>query len=319
MAPSNRPGYIRPSKRHLLKDSDSNGEKALNEWFSWENENRPMSNLLKVSLSYLLHQWHQGPEPANREGSIDTNRKMHEIDELMSQIRSCYTLGAVERASIKIAACLLELVLCPLCRNPFLCIQQAVMFASLGPKGGTIDYSFQARLPRPDACTSRKALLILGRAECLNALHFSLEASFLCCYVVRVCGIYLNGKDGSLKANQRWHVLGYLAYDLSVMIRITSGLHWQDAEKRDDSLGAWDHTVIDLLHRFRNEALSVGDHDGVKPHDRHVFVSTLPTSHAVQSREKDPEGVTRSPKPAADCYEPDIGVKVVEMPYLVEV
>jgi hypothetical protein len=318
VAPSNRPGYIRPSKRHLLKSSDSDGEKALHEWFSWENEHQPISNLLKIPLSRLLHQWHDSPEPANREGNIEVNRIMHDIDELMSQMRSCFTLHAVERTSIRIASNLLELIMYPLCRNPFLCIQQAAIFASLGPKGGTTYHLFQARLPKPDLCTSRKALLILGRAECLNALHFSLEASFLCCYVARVCGLHLNGNEAH-KTSKRWHILGYLAYDLSVMIRITAGLKLQDLEKKDDTYGAWDLTVIDLFLLFRNGALSNKDRSGINPHGDHTFPATSLTPHTLPNLENDHERVTLSSKSSDDRFEPEIEASTVEMPHLVEV
>jgi hypothetical protein len=319
VAPSNRPGYIRPSKRHLFKSLDSDGEKALHEWFSWENENRPMSNFLKISLSRLLHQWHDGPEPANCERNIEANKIMHDIDELMTQLRSCYTLHVVERISITIAARLLELVISPFCRNPFLCIQQAAFFASLGPKGGTADHFFKDRLPMPEVCTSRNALLILGRAACLNSLHFSLEATFLCCYVARICGIYMNDKDVSQKTHKRWRILGCLAYDLSVMIRITARLHLQDFEKRDDAYSSWDRSVIDLFHRFRNEALFNRDRNDINPQGVCVFASTALTPDSVHNPVNDNQDVTFSRRAPFEHCERETGTTTVEMPHLVEV
>ena len=318
VAPSNRPGYIRPSKRHLLTSSNPNGEKALHDWFNWENEQRPISNLVKISLACLLDQWRRGPEPASGESSTEANKIMREIDELMSQMRLCYTLQAVERVSIKIASSLLKLIVSPFCRNPFSCIQQAAMFASLGPKRGLADHLFQARLPRPDACTSNRALLILGRAECLNALHFCFEASFLCCYVARICGLHLNGKEVTDKACQRWHVLSYLTYNLSVTIRITASLLLEDPDKREDTSGAWDKTVVDLLHRFRLNALASNDRIESKPNG----YCTIATSESTPQTLPNPENghsVFEFSNPSVEFTEPEIEATAGAMTYLVEV
>jgi hypothetical protein len=266
VAPSNRPGYIRPSKRLLLMGADSTGEKALHEWFSWEDKQQPQSNLINVALPKLLQMWGQYPDTGNAEDRSEANKIMHEVDELMSQLRSCYTVQAVERISVQVAATLLQLVACRACRNPFLCIQQAAMFASQGPKGGMIDQLFRARLPRPDVCTTNKALLIIGRAECLNSLHFCQEAAFLCSYVATVCSLHCNGKNISEKIKQRWLVLAILTYDLSVMIRIMARSLLQDFDKREDTLGTWEVTVIDWFHRIRieNQARNDGSDNNTK-------------------------------------------------------
>lgn len=127
-----------------------------------------------------------------------------------------------------------------------------------------------------------------------------------------------NGVSYNYEANQRWHILGYLAYDLSVMIRTTANLQLQDSETKDDTFGAWDHTVIDLFHRFRSDALSNVDLSGTNLHGGHASVASVfsrQTLHNLDHR----ESRKFSSEPSVDCSEPETGGKNVEMPRLVEV
>ena len=182
---------------------------------------------------------------------------MREVDVCIAKLRACYTAQAVEKASLHVAASLLRLAACTDCCNPFLCLQEAAMFASQAPKGGISDHIFQARLPKPDVCTPLDALLILGRADCLQAVHFCHEAAFLCCFVATVCSLRRDGERTHLEWNERWSIVASLAYDLSVMIRAAAGALLQEQDKKDDTTGTWEVAVIEEFRQARADGLAI--------------------------------------------------------------
>ncbi len=126
------------------------------------------------------------------------------------------------------------------------------MFASQGPKGGTSDRLFQARLPKVEACSPLDALLTLGRADCLLSVYFYQEAAFLCNYVALACGRHRHIVDG-LQKDVRWKIVSSLAYDLSVMIRNFSRSIILEQSRKDDNSGTWDIAVITEFKRARSE------------------------------------------------------------------
>jgi hypothetical protein len=249
--PSHRPGYIRPSKRQLPVPCSIHGDKSLHEWFTWEDAQHPISNLLILSHPTLLRMWRECPAPIDSEGTSSANEIMHDVHDCMTKLRLCYTVQAAERLSILVAANLLKLVVHRDCLNPFTVIQLAAMFASQGPKGGTSDHLFRAKLLRSEDCTANDALLTLGRAECLNSLHFCPEAAFLCNHVANVCRLHCIGSRLIHSSNKRWLALSILSYNLSVIIRITTFTLLRNSDKRELASGVWADTVIDWFHHIR--------------------------------------------------------------------
>ena len=68
-------------------------------------------------------------------------------------------------------------------------------------------------LPLPKKCTALDALVILGRADCLRAIHFIESAQFLCSWVAKVCIVHRSQMDDDLPWNPRWRVIGaYLSF-----------------------------------------------------------------------------------------------------------
>jgi hypothetical protein len=252
VAPSNRPGYIRPSKRKLTIPTNEHGEKSLHEWFTWEDKHKPMSNLLKLSLPTILCMWRRCAGPMDIKGTLSAKKLMHDVHDSIVKLRKCYNIYAAERSSVVVAVNLLKLVSHPDCLNPFTVIQLAAMFASQGPKGGTSDYPFRAKLPRSEDCTASIALLTLGRAECLNSLYFCPEAAFLCNYVANSCCLHYNGNGSIQSSKNMWIVLSIQAYDLSVKIRITATSLLHNSDKREYASGVWADSVIEWFHHVRN-------------------------------------------------------------------
>jgi hypothetical protein len=254
-SPSCRPGYIRPCKKALAVASGDDSERALHEWFSFEDGLDPLSNLISIPLQHLLETWRKYHDSGNRSESTSESGTdlMKDVDLCMSKLRSSYTIPSVERASLHLSASLIRLASCPECYDPFACLQEAVMFASMSSKGGTCDQLFQARLPQLEACGPLDALLILGRAECLNALHFCQEAAFLCSYVASACGNHRHEDDSSFQSDERWTIIGIMTYDLSVMIKNLAGVLLREFDRREDTYGTWSVAVIqELLHARTN-------------------------------------------------------------------
>ena len=247
VAPSLRPGYIRPSKRQLPLPSNSTGEI----WFSWEDGQRPKSNLFNVSLPTLAQIWNDCSDFVSGEGTLVAQEIMKDVDDCTGRLRLCYTIQAAEQLSMIIATSLIKLLEFPVCQNPFAVMQLAAMFASQGPKGGSSDHLFRARLPKAEDCTSQNALMILGRAECMNALHFCQEATYLCSYVVNVCRLNCGGDIILQGPKRRWVLLSIIAYDISIMIRMMAKSIIGNFTRREDSFGEWANVVVDWFRQIR--------------------------------------------------------------------
>ena len=265
VAPSQRPGYIRPSKRQLPLTSNSDGETPLIEWFKWEDGQHPKLNLINIPLCTLAEAWNQTSDHADSEADLAANEIMKDVDNCIAKLRLCCTIQAAEQLSVVIASTLLKLLEYPLCGNPFAVLQLATIYASQGPKGGSSDHLFRARLPKAEECTCQDALLILGRAECMNALHFCPEAAFLCSYVVNVCRLNCDGIAVLRVTNRRWLVLSILAYDLSIVIRTMAKSILRNSNKREDAIGSWADVVVDWFRQIRHinqltERLLANDH-----------------------------------------------------------
>lgn len=240
------------SRRISSSVSDDQSDLALHEWFSWENDSDPLSNLISIPLSKIQKTWRRYNDPPNitRGAAVSSVELMREVDMSIAKLRACYTTQAVEKASLNVASGLIRLAACSECCNPFLCLHQAAMYAGQASKGGTSDQIFQTKLPKPEACTPLDALFIIGRADCLQAMHFCQEASFLCSYAATVCSLHRN-----LLWNERWSIIASLAYDLSVIIRYLAGVMLDEHDKRDD-IGTWSLAVIEEFSLARVDGLA---------------------------------------------------------------
>ena len=211
--------------------------------------------MVKIPVSALLTQWREGRTDSNR--TVDKEQAqaaMRQVDVAVKQLRACYTEAALQRSSIQVALALLDLVIKELCSNPFLCLQQAAMFASNGAKGGNNDEHFKEGLPVDRECTPQEALVIIGRADCLQCLQFPDEAIYLCSYVARVCRLHRDRQEPELPWNAQWRVISILAYNLSVAIRTTQR---QQADRSGSRIDYWENSVVEELQRGRGDALAV--------------------------------------------------------------
>ena len=259
IAPSNRQGYVRPRQRIVPPD----GSKSLHQWFDGENQEYPLLNLISLPISLLQEEWRNVHQDRAEFDAPNGAKAMEKLDMRMKQLRSCYSEHAVEVASLNVAATLIEVAATRDCQNRFLCIHQASLFASQGPKGGSSDQSFKARLPTAAACTAHNALLTIGRAECLLATQFLPESAFLCSYVASVCSLHRDRQKSEFEWNNAWRIISILAYDLSVAIRNSANLILEE-ERWEDTSGAWEKDVIDELNRARSDGIAWKQSLGIK-------------------------------------------------------
>lgn len=178
------------------------------------------STFIPVPVSILLQEWKTGQDagttastPMQSDSLLPSRVSMKKVDFAMKQLRSCFTVQALQKASIRVAESLLEVAVDPLCHNPFLCLSHAAIFAGHGPRGGNSDEPFKRRLPSSqEQCTPLQALLILGRADCLRAVAFTDEAIFLCSYVARVVARHRDQTAPDCEWNSQWRVVGVQTY-----------------------------------------------------------------------------------------------------------
>ena len=142
------------------------------------------------------------------------------------------------------------------CRNPFLCLSQAAIFASQGPKGGNNDEQLKKPLPRETDCTAEEAIRILGRSDCLRSLHFTNEAMFLCSYAARVCCLHRDKKEPDHPWTPKWRVVGIMVYTISIGIDSTISC-LMDGEEGKVVVESWDKTVQAEIDRGRSDALAM--------------------------------------------------------------
>jgi len=212
---------------------------------------RSLPTMIGIPVSTLLSQWNDGV-PTTRIDSEEAREAMRKVDEATKQLRECYTEIAVQRGCIQVALSLMELVNKNLCYNPFLCLQQAAIFAAQGSKGGNNDEAFKAGLPQETACTPDQAMVIIGRADCLQSLHFPDEAIYLCSYVARVCRLHRDRQETVMEWNNKWKVVGICLYNLSVAIRTTRSFQEEGSNPE-----YWDEGVVEELKRGRVDAIAV--------------------------------------------------------------
>lgn len=212
---------------------------------------RPLPIMIRIPVSILLSHWNGGT-PTKRIDCDEAREAMKKVDEATKLLRACYTETAVQKGCLQVALALMDLVVEGYSYNPFLCLQQAAIFAAQGSKGGNSDEGFKAGLPKERECTPREALVIIGRADCLQSLHFADESIYLCSYVARVCRLHRDREEMALEWNAQWKVVGICLYNLSVAIRTTRS--FQEGKSVPEN---WDDVVVEELKRGRVDALAI--------------------------------------------------------------
>jgi len=180
---------------------------------------------------------------------------MKKVDDAMKNLHKSRTLNSLERASIDVAVALIGLTAYDECENPFVCLQQAAMFAGLGSKRGNNDEAFKRFLPLKNKCTPLEALNILGRADCLRAIHFLHEAQYLCNWIASVCHSHRNHLQKDLPWNSRWLVVGIMTYIVSSIIEETSEALYQDNMGAESALREWEDISKEEIRRGKSDAL----------------------------------------------------------------
>ncbi len=195
--------------------------------------------------------------PCERRSAIlDAQLAMKKVDDAMKNLRKSRTLNSLERASLDVSVALVDLAAYDQCENPFVCLQQAAMFASLGSKRGNNDEPFKRFLPLKKKCSPLEALNILGRADCLRAVHFLLEAQYLCAWVASVCKIH---RDRQNDDPSRWRVIGIMTYIVSSTVDETSDALSLDNPGADTTLRKWDCDALVELDRGKSDALVLAE------------------------------------------------------------
>ena len=226
-------------------------EKKVQDWMAGAEE-QGLENFVSISTSEMQEVWNACiAEDISSPTRDDAYTRMQKVHEATQHLRACYTEMAVEKACLQMAVSLLDVASDPFCHNLFVCLQQAAVFASQGSKVGNSDLLFRHPVPNQEACLPLEALLILGRADCLQSVYFPNEAMYLCSYVARVCRIHRDRERKDMEWNSRWKVVAIYAYNVSVMIRATLS-----SILKQPCVSTWDLDVIEELERARLDAQS---------------------------------------------------------------
>ena len=192
--------------------------------FDSEISEVPFSNLIRLSYSKCMEIWNQGSSVTTQTTTETSHATMASLHQKIHLLRSCYAVEGVERAALEVAAALLAVAADPACKNIFVVLNQAASFASQGRRGGSSDRFFKCKLPQKDG-TPLDYLLLLGRADCLNAIGFVAEASFLVSFVAKKCHTL---RMDANTWNKRWELVAIYAYNVSVMTRANTTAIFED-------------------------------------------------------------------------------------------
>lgn len=227
------------------------------------------TRVVKVPVSVLYYMWMNHSTPYERRSAVhDAQLAMKKVDDAMKNLRKSRTLNSLERASLDVSVALVDLAAYDECDNPFVCLQQASIFAGLGSKRGNNDEPFKRFLPLKEKCSPSEALNILGRADCLRAIHFLVEAQYLCAWVASVCKIH-RGRQHEYNpwSFSRWRVVGIVTYIVSSTVDETSEALTLDNLGADNTaLRKWDIDVLDELERGKSDALALVENSSPATH-----------------------------------------------------
>eukprot|EP00804_Cyclotella_cryptica_P030618 CCRYP_015660-RB/>CCRYP_015660-RB protein AED:0.34 eAED:0.34 QI:350/1/1/1/0.8/0.66/6/1929/1583 len=202
-----------------------------------------------VPTSLLLGEWSKDDlPPIDPDPSESARLAMKTLDDSMKNLKKSRTINALERSSLDVSVALIEVASYNECHNPFLCLQQAAIFAAMGPKQGNNDEPFKKFLPLQKKCTALNALVILGRADCLRAIQFLDSAQFLCSWVANVCRMHRNNIEESLTWTSRWKVIG-------IVLSFVSSTINEAATYLGKKLSDWDEVAKQEIAQGKSDAL----------------------------------------------------------------
>ena len=217
-----------------------------------------LAKIVRLPLSTFLAEW------KSEESHVDyitedesSSDAMRHVETGLHSLRQCSTYAAVQKISLQVSLSLLEIAATGKAYNPFVCLQQAAIYASLSPKGGSHDVPFQTVLPDEMACTALEALVIAGRADCLQALHFPTEAMFLCNFVGRVCLRHRHRLQDGIDWNNQWKIVSIYAYNTTMVIRSTIVALLSSKEAQQKVLYGLEDDVLAELERARMDGIAL--------------------------------------------------------------
>lgn len=288
-----------------------------------------LTTVENIRISDLYYLWMNHSTPGERRVAVlGAQLAMKKVDDAMKNLRKSRTLNSLERSSIDVSAALVDLAAYDECDNPLVCLQHASMFAGLGSKRGNNDEPFKRFLPLKDKCSPLEALNILGRADCLRAIHFLQEAQYLCTWIASVCRIHRDRQNAGLPwSSSRWRVIGIVTYIVSSTLDETSEALFLD--NPEITLRKWDGNTLEELERGKSDALvlvgkftqakhtsaptSGGIESNLNGHDRRYLERTLGSGNVYPyysekvSQELDVENVDVE----EDDDDPYSGVQIV--------
>ncbi len=260
--------------------------------------------LVKVPVEVLLREWNGDDMNSDDEDREYVNKSLNKwtgnasgpatiamkrVDFCLMRLRKCSSVTALQRSSLQVARALLDLVSTKDCQNPFLCLQHAATFSSQGCKGGNNDEEFKKPLPEESECTPNQAISIIGRADCLRAIHFTDEALFICSYVARVCRLHRD-KKSDLEWNSKWRVVAILMYTISVAIDATI-YSLMEGESRSTALQSWGSDIKAEISRARSDAQALQKSFAGKTFNgkKKAFSTSIATSRQNENKDVEEE------------------------------
>lgn len=299
-----RPTYIQEEEsesqntyvRRRMASTPTEGD--LQKWFPSENADDPLSNAVCIPPAMLLKMW----TVASSEGTADEEgiHLMKQLDSSIRRLRKCHSELNVANMAVIVAADLIKLASSPSCRNPFVCIQHAVMFASQGRKGGTTVDVFKSPLPKHHECQPWQALVILARADCLQTVYFYEEAAYLCAFVATVCSLHRDNDVPELEWNEKWDVVALQTYNLSVFLRAAANTIVREHGKKHETSIQWDDKVKEELQHARSTGVSMmsATAQGGERHGTSMNRTALPVPKSLAKTGSTPANL-RAAKPIA--------------------
>lgn len=277
---TNSSSYLLPTESRGKEDSM---ESSLDQWFEWESDKSPLSNLVPLTPGILLSSWTINTEkiPAP---SADGALAMQQLDEALRQLRMCFSEQAIEIQSLNVAAKLLQVASSTDCQNPFLCISQAARFARHSRKGGTSSDVFKFPLGPEAECTSWDVIGVLGRAGCLQSLYCFHEAAFLYSYVAGVCAAHRNADMPFLDWNDHWKALSIFTYNQTVRLRASFRALVKEHGTKDEQLFVWKTNVVEELKAAKSDGsvLVQSQNEGYRAPVAQIFTTTEEHEKQVQ-------------------------------------
>lgn len=235
-------------------------QRSIGQWHQLERN--LIGRVVPIPMKHILADWNGDGDSV--EGSVvqttptktpvettAANELQRKLDTAMKQLRVCTTEHALQKANLQVTLALIDLL--PCVANPFIVMHHAAMFASQCSKRGDLNEHFKTGLPKKASCEPKEALEILVRSDCMQSVHFTMEATFLCSFVAQC----IKWRRENFLWNAQWKVVGIYCYNISLAIRSTICTTSATRESQSKALEAWADDVLSELERCRLDALDM--------------------------------------------------------------